>query len=96
MSNGLILPGQEPPKSTYDKNKPARGSGWDVQIHAAVTIAPTKNNTLMFGYKDTEIAQFVVQLDARFSPFKEEYIRVAFTGLMQQCMEKMRREGILR
>jgi hypothetical protein len=79
-----------------DMRKPARGTGHDVQIHAAITICPHKNNVINLGEKDTEIAQFVVQLDARFSPFKEEYVRIAFTGLMQQCLKKMYREGIIR
>lgn len=73
-----------------------KSSSRDVQIHAAVTIMPNVNNVPMIGEKDLEIGQFVVQLDSRFSPFRESAVRQAFISLGVQCMDRMRKAGLLR
>ena len=68
----------------------------DVQIHTAVTIMGNANNVAMIGEKDLEITQLCVQLDAKFSPFKESQVRQAFISLGARCMEEMRKAGLLR
>ena len=73
-----------------------RTSTRDIQIHAAVTIMPNKNNVAVIGEKDLEIMQKCVQLDAKFAPFKEEQVRVAFQALAAHAIEIMRSAGYIR
>lgn len=68
----------------------------DVQIHSAVTIMPNVNSVGMIGEKDTEIAQFAVQLDAKLAPFTRVQVEAAFRGLHERCLERMRAAGLLR
>jgi hypothetical protein len=71
-------------------------SSRDVQIHAAVTIVNRKNNVEVIGEKPLEIAQFAVQLDSKFAPFKRMHFEAAFKGLMEHCIEKARAAGLMR
>lgn len=73
-----------------------RSSRRDVQIHAAVTIMPHQNSVPVIGEKDNEIAQFCVQLDAKFGPFTRSQFEVAFQGMLENCLMKARRAGLLR
>jgi hypothetical protein len=68
----------------------------DVQLHAAVTIMPRVNSTEIIGEKDQEVAQFCVQLDAKFGPFTRKQVDIAFEGLKEHCFAKMRAAGLLR
>ena len=73
----------------------------DVQIHAAVTVMPNSNNVLIMdrdpaNMQPIEIAQFAVQLDAKFGPFTAKQLKIAFDGLYYNCLEKMRSAGLLR
>jgi hypothetical protein len=68
----------------------------DIQVHAAVTIMPNKNNVWQPGEKDVEIAQFAVQLDSAYAPFTAEMVRKAFEGLEASCLSRMRAAGLLR
>jgi hypothetical protein len=76
-------------------------SSKDIQIHAAVTIMPNANNLPILDpdpekRKDQEIAQFAVQLDARFAPFTHHEVKTAFDGLFYHCLRKMRAAGLLK
>lgn len=68
----------------------------DIQIHAAITVMPHKNSVAVIGEKDQEIAQFAVQLDAKFSPFTRAQFEKVFEGLFENCLVKARAAGLLR
>lgn len=73
----------------------------DVQVHAAVTVMPNANNVLIMdsnpeNMKPIEIAQFAVQLDAKFGPFTAKQLKIAFEGLYYNCLDKMRAANLLR
>lgn len=69
----------------------------DIQLHAAVTIMNRVNSVEIFGDpKPEEIAQFAVQLDAKFAPFTKAQFEIAFDGLRHHCLEKARAAGLLK
>lgn len=68
----------------------------DVQIHCALTIMPNVNSVSIIGEKETEIAQFAVQLDAKFAPFTRVQFETAFRGLKERVLERARAAGLLR
>lgn len=68
----------------------------DLQIHAAITVMPAQNSIPHIGYEPMEIAQFAVQLDAKFSPFTRQQFEIAFQGLKESCLNKARSYGLLR
>ncbi len=68
----------------------------DVQIHAAVTIMPNKDNIAMIGEKENEIGQFAVQLDAKHVPVTEKQFRMAFASLCKTLEARARAAGLIR
>lgn len=72
------------------------GKKRDVQVHAAITICPTMRSEIVIGEKENEIAQFAVQLDARYAPFTRNQVKLAFEGLAHHCIDKMRTAGLLK